>query len=214
VEDSAAVRASFDLDSLFQRAYAQRADLAAGAARLAASVQGVKAANAGWWPTVSLSAGYGSSYTSATGLSFANQLDQGRGGSIAIGVSIPIFDRGATSIDAQKAKIQEDNARLALESQKQEVAVEVKRAYLEFQSAGEQLAAAQAQLKASDLAVTTSQQRYQAGAGTLVELTQARAGQVQAASAVVSARYGLVFQQAIMSYYTGELNPTRITLGA
>jgi outer membrane protein len=214
VDESAAVRASFDLDSLFQRAYAQRVDLAAGAARLAASVQGVKAANAGWWPTVSLSAGYGSSYTSATGLSFANQLDQGRGGSIAIGVSIPIFDRGATSIDAQKAKIQEDNARLALESQKQEVAVEVKRAYLEFQSAGEQLAAAQAQLKASDLAVTTSQQRYQAGAGTLVELTQARAGQVQAASAVVSARYGLVFQQAIMSYYTGELNPTRITLGA
>jgi outer membrane protein len=63
-------------------------------------------------------------------------------------------------------------------------------------------------------AVTTSQQRYQAGAGTLVELTQARAGQVQAASAVVSARYGLVFQQAIMSYYTGELDPTRITLGA
>jgi outer membrane protein len=62
--------------------------------------------------------------------------------------------------------------------------------------------------------ITTSQQRYQAGAGTLVELTQARAGQVQAASAVVSARYGLVFQQAIMSYYTGELDPTRITLGA
>jgi outer membrane protein len=214
VNDSVAASAQYDLDSLVTRAYAQRADLAAESARLDASAQGVKAANAGWWPTVSLSAGYNSTFTSATAIPFATQLDQGRGGSIAIGVSIPIFDRGATSVDAQKAKIQEDNARLALEGQKQEVAVEVKRAYLNFQSAGEQLAAAQAQLKASDLAVTTSQQRYQAGAGTLVELTQARAAQVQAASAVVSARYGLVFQRALMSYYTGELDPGHALLSA
>ena len=60
--------------------------------------------------------------------------------------------------------------------------------------------------------MTTSQQRYQAGAGTLVELTQARAAQVQAASAVVSARYGLVFQQTLMSYYTGELDPAHVVL--
>ena len=36
--------------------------------------------------------------------------------------------------------------------------------------------------------------------------------QVQAASAVVSARYGLVFQQALMSYYTGELDPAHVVL--
>ena len=210
VKDSQAV--AYNLDSLTARAYAQRADLAAGSARLDASAQEVKAANAGWWPTVSLSAGYNSAYSSAAGLPFFNQLDQARGGSIAIGVSIPIFDRGQTSVAAQKAKVQEDDAKLALDAQRQEVAVEVKRAYLNFQSAGEQLAAAQAQLTASDLAVKTSQQRYQAGAGTLVELTQARAAQVQAASAVVSARYGLVFQQALMSYYTGELDPAHVVL--
>ena len=203
---------TYDLDSLTARAYAQRADLSAEAARVDASAQGVKVANAGWWPTISLTAGYNSAYTSATQLSLLDQFNQQRGGSIAIGVSIPIFDRGQTSVDAQKAKIQEDNAKLALDAQKQEVALEVKRAYLNYQSAGEQLAAAQAQQSASDLAVTTSQQRYQAGAGTLVELTQARAAQVQAASAVVSARYGLVFQQALMSYYTGELDPAHVVL--
>jgi outer membrane protein len=210
VNDSAA--ASYNLDSLTARAYAQRADLSAASARVDASAQGVKAANSGWWPTVSLSAGYNSSYSSATGSPFLNQLDQARGGSIAIGVSIPIFDRGQASVASQKAKVQEDDAKLALDAQKQEVAVEVKRAYLNYQSAGEQLSAAQAQLTASNLAVTTSQQRYQAGAGTLVELTQARAAQVQAASAVVSARYGLVFQQALMSYYTGELDPAHVVL--
>jgi outer membrane protein len=210
VNDSAATQ--YDLDTLTARAYAQRADLAAEAKRVDASAQGVKAANAGRWPTISLSAGYNSAYTSATNLPFIDQFDQQRGGSISIGVSIPIFDRGQTSVEAQKAKIQEDNAKLALDAQRQEVALEVKRAFLDFQSAGEQLSAAQAQLTASDLAVKTSQQRYQAGAGTLVELTQAQAAQVQAASAVVSARYGLVFQQALMSYYTGELDPAHVVL--
>ena len=210
VNESAAT--NFNLDSLTERAYAQRADLAAVSARVDASAQGVKAANAGWWPTVSLSAGYNSSYSSAAGLPFFNQFDQARGGSISIGVSIPIFDRGQTSVEAQKAKVEEDNAKLSLQAEKQQVAVDVKRAYLNYQSAGEQLAAAQAQLTASNLAVTTSQQRYDAGAGTLVELTQARTAQVQAASAVVSARYGLVFQQALMSYYTGELDPAHVVL--
>jgi len=210
VNDTATTK--YDLDSLTAHAYAQRADLSAESARVDASAQGVKVANAGSWPTISLSAGYNSAYNSATGLSLLDQFSQQRGGSISIGVSIPIFDRGQTSVDAQKAKIQEDNAKLALDAQKQEVALEVKRAYLNYQSAGEQLAAAQAQQTASDLAVKTSQQRYQAGAGTLVELTEARAAQVQAASAVVSARYGLVFQQALMSYYTGELDPAHVVL--
>ena len=47
----------------------------------------------------------------------------------------------------------------------------------------------------------------QVGAATLVELTQARATQLQAQSAVINASNNLVFQQSLMSYYTGELNP-------
>ena len=61
------VATQYNLDSLTARAYAQRADLAAESARVDASAQGVKVANAGWWPTVSLSAGYNTAYTSATG---------------------------------------------------------------------------------------------------------------------------------------------------
>jgi outer membrane protein len=46
--------------------------------------------------------------------------------------------------------------------------------------------------------------------GTLVELAQARATRVQAASGVISARYSLVFQTSLMSYYTGELDPEHV----
>jgi outer membrane protein len=58
-----------------------------------------------------------------------------------------------------------------------------------------------------------AQQRYQAGAATLVEVTQARSQAVQAASAVATAKNNLVLQRAMMSYYTGDLDPASVTLG-
>jgi hypothetical protein len=79
---------------------------------------------------------------------------------------------GASSAAIQQAKIEEDNARLALANQRQ------------------------------------------LGSSTLLELTLARATQVQAASAVASARYTLAFQEALMSYYTGDLDPAGEVLGS
>jgi outer membrane protein len=204
--------ATFNLDSLLARAYANRADLAAETSRVGAASQGVKAAKGARWPTVSLNAGYNSSFNSASDLSLADQLDQQRGGSIAIGVTIPLFDRGQTSLAIQQAKIDEENARLALDTQRQTVGLDVRRAYLDYAADRQQLAAAEAQLKAGDLAVTTAQKRYEAGAGTLVEVTQARATQVQAASAAITARYAVVFQASLMSYYTGELDPAHLAV--
>ena len=204
---------SFQLDSLLDRAFASRADLVAEQGRVDAATQGTKAAAASRLPTVSLSAGYNTAYNSTSDLALSDQLNQRRGGSVSIGVSIPIFDRGATTAATQQAKLQEDNARLALANQRQAIALEVRRAYLDHESTREQLAAAEAQQKAADLAVSTTQQRYQLGSSTLLELTLARAAQVQAASAVVSARYTLVFQEALMSYYTGDMDPARAVLG-
>ena len=89
----------------------------------------------------------------------------------------------------------------------------MRRAYLDYETARQQLTAAQAQQKAADLAVTTTQKRYELGSSTLLELTQSRAAQLQAASAVVSARYTVAFQRAAMSYYAGDLEAGMSVLG-
>jgi len=211
--DTAAVNAKFNLDSLLDRAFAQRPDLGADASRVQAAQQDVKAASASRWPTISLTGGYNSGVSSAADASFLNQLDQRRGGSIGVGISIPILDRGASQAASERAQISEDNAKLALSTQRQQVALEVRRAYLDYDAATQQLAAADAQQKAASLAVSTTLQRYQVGAATLVEVTQARATQVQAQSAYITAKNNLVFQQSLMSYYTGELDPSTVLSG-
>jgi outer membrane protein len=203
-------RPVFNLDSLMGLALRQRVDIQALALRVQAAEREILVAEGGRLPVVSATIGYGSSATTPADVSFANQLDQRRGGSVGVGVSLPIFDRGAVAIARQRAKIQLENEKLALRDQVQGAALDVRRAYLNYQSAQEQLTAADAQQKAAALALEAMQTRYRVGLATFVEVMLARATLVQAQSAVVTARSSLVFQQALMSYYTGVLDASGV----
>lgn len=196
----------FNLDSLMGIALRLRVDIQALALRVQAAQREIMVADGGRLPVVSATVGYGSAATLPSDVSFPNQLDQRRGGSVGVGVALPIFDRGAVAIARQRAKIELENEKLALRDQVQGAELDVRRAYLSFQSAQEQLTAADAQQKAAALALDAMQSRYRVGLATFVEVTLARATLVQGQSAVVTSRSSLEFQQALMSYYTGVLD--------
>lgn len=199
-------RPIFNLDSLMSLALRQRMDIQALALRVQAAEREIAVADGGRLPVVSATIGYGSSAIVPADVSFSNQLDQRRGGSVGLGVSVPILDRGAVAIARQRAVIQLETGKLALRDQVQAAALDVRRAYLNFQSAQEQMSAADAQQKAAALALEAMQTRYRVGLATFVEVTLARATLVQAQSGVVTSRSSLLFQQALMSYYTGVLD--------
>ncbi|HYH80073.1 MAG TPA: TolC family protein [Longimicrobium sp.] len=200
------------LDALMEQAFARRVDLGARQTELEAAAQGVRAAQASRLPTVSVSAGYNTSLNSGADAGLFDQLNQRQGGSVSVGVSLPLFDRGSASAETQRARIAQDNARIALENQRQQVGLEVRRAWLDFAAAQEQLRAAEAQDTAARQSLQATTERYQAGVGTLVELTQARAAQAQGQSALVSARYNLLFQRTLVDYYVGSLDPAAVPI--
>jgi outer membrane protein len=204
---------SFTLDGLLASAFSGRADLTAAQARVDVASEALRSSRSTRWPQIAASLAYNTAYSSLTDASFSSQLNQRKGGSVGLSLSVPIFDRGNSSIAAQQAKIQVSNAVLSNELQRQTVALDVRRAFLEYQSAQEQLNATRAQQQAADRALAAVQERYRVGAATLVELSLARATQVSAASALVNARYTLIFQQSLMSYYTGTLDPATVSFG-
>jgi outer membrane protein len=206
------VATPLDLDALLTRALAQRVDLEAQEDRVDASRQGVRAAEGSRWPTISLNAGYNTGFSSAADAAFLDQLDQRRGGSLGVGISIPLFDRGSTAIASERAQLQANTAQIALKNARQDVALQVRRAYLDFRSAQQRATAAEAQLRAADLALTSTQERYRVGAAALLELTQARSSRVQAESALIDARYTLTFQKTLIDYYVGDLDPQHVSL--
>ncbi|MGD9598501.1 MAG: TolC family protein [Steroidobacteraceae bacterium] len=194
-----------DLDTLIGRAFDTRADIRASEARLDAAREDIRVAKSTRWPTLSLSAGYGSSYTSAVDGGWSDQLGDARGGSIGLSIALPLYDRSATRIATRRAEIRADSAQVDLDSLEQDVGSQVRTAVLDLDSAQAQLAAAGAQLRSAERALEATEQRYRVGAATLVELTQSRATRVEAASAEVSARYQVEFRRRLLDYYVGGL---------
>ena len=107
--DSLPAESTNSLDQLLDRAFARRADLRAAEARVAAARQGVRAAQARFWPSVSLSGSYGSNYSSTAVGSISDQLDNRRSGSVGLAVSLPVFDRLSSYDQMKQARIQLDN---------------------------------------------------------------------------------------------------------
>ncbi len=140
--------------------------------------------------------------------SFMDQLDNRRGGSISLGLSFPIFDRMQTKHNVEQARVELANARYDLQDQKQEVALQVRQAYLDYENAEKRLDVASKRLRAAERAREAAQERYNLGSATFVELAQANADYVSAASEQVQARYDFLFQKKLIDYYLGVLNPS------
>lgn len=202
------------LDNLLRSAYDQRPDLQASEAGLKAAQQGVRAARSSYFPRVGLNFSYGSGWssfardpvTNAT-LPFWDQLNQRRGGGIGFSLTVPIFDRFTARNNVQQARVRYENASLQRESVRQGIAVQVRQAYLDYQTARKSVDVARAQVESAQLALDAAQERYNLGAATLVEVSQAQATFVEAQSQQVQARYDFLFREKLIDYYLGVLDP-------
>jgi outer membrane protein len=208
-----ATTVTYNLDSLTQLAYRQRRDYVAAQEQVQANQKQVASAGRANWPSLGFNLSYGSSGRFGQATAFNDQFNQNRGGNISTSISFPFLDRSNVRIQKSRAAIQEENAELNLASTRQQVALDVRTAWYNIRSAQSRLAAAQAGLVSATQALEATQQRYNVGAATLLEVSQNRAQRVTAQSNLSDAEYNLVVNQAAMAYFTGELDPAKLSLG-
>ncbi len=199
----------YDPVSLIRDAFTQRFDLQAQNSRIEAAQQGVRAAESTFWPEINLTGQYGSSYSSADfqNRPWPEQTRDNRQGSIRLGMTIPIFNRFDTRYRVEQSRVVERNAQLDRESLQQRVALEVRQAYLDYQTAVKQLEVSDRRLRAAQQALDAEQERYNVGASTLVELTAVQVQYVSASSARVNAVVNYVARVALIDYFVGTISP-------
>jgi len=214
----------YDLSTLMDEAFRQRLDLRAAEAEQRASQQGIRSAKSAYYPSLSISGSYGTDWTSrprpiptegggSIEPDFSRQLDNNRNGSVGLSLSIPIFDQFQRETQVERARVQAQNAEYALEDQRQQIALQVRQAYLDYQNAVQQLEAANKRLRAARQARAAAQERYNLGSASIVELQNATRDFVDAASQQVRARYNLIFQKKQIDYHTGRLSPDEPLIG-
>lgn len=225
IEEVEPVLEEYDVRSMLRNAFDERPDLQAQQISIEAASEGIRVARAGIYPTISLSGGIGTGYSSQsfvpTGIdaegdptgferqAFFDQFTDNRSQSVTLSLNVPIFNRLQTKTNVERARVQYDNARLDLDNIQQDIALQVRQAYLDYERDKKRLDVTDVQFRAAQQALDAEQERYNVGASTLVELSQARASFVQASSDRAQAKYDFIFRKKLIEYYTGVLDPAR-----
>ena len=168
---------------------------------------GTKISKSAYLPNVSMGYGFNASanFSNLTeDDQLLDQLNDNKGHSINMNVSIPIFNRNQTKAQVKKSKIQEETITLALDQVKINLESTIQRAFTDAKAALRAFEAAQLSLKSQELAFNNSQERFTLGALNSFDLEQSRIRLLNALSSSINAKYDFIFKTKVLDYYLGK----------
>ncbi len=136
--------------------------------------------------------------------SFFQQINDNKGHSLNMNISIPIFSRNQIKTNVAKAKIQQNNSDLGLAQAKLNVESTVQRAFTDAKASLKSYLAAKKSLESQKLAFENSQQRYELGALNSIDLEQVRIRLLNAESSLINAKYDFIFKTKVLDFYMGK----------
>ncbi|MFN0158424.1 MAG: TolC family protein [Bacteroidota bacterium] len=186
------------LNELTQRAIAARPDYLSAQQNYEATESGVSSARAGYLPTIGASAGYSLSNRELSRISDNKSLNWG------IGIRWTLFDGFATNQSLQSAIVERRNAEVSVQQAQRDINVQIKKALLDLEAARKAVDVSKKGLRSAQEDLKIAEERYNLGAGTLLDLLTASAGYVSAQANKVNAAYGYIIAQRNLEYTIGD----------
>lgn len=187
------------VDALVARAIQFRPEFAELRARQQAAQAGIQLAESGGKPNVGLQAN--ASYSNTGG--FPPGTSASSNWAITLAATMNLYDGGITRERVQEAQLRLEQLRAMEAQQKQGVELEVRQAYLNLQSAGEELAGADALIAQAQEALRIANVRFQSGVGTNLEVLNALTAASQAEAAKVQALFNYNLARATLERAVG-----------
>lgn len=174
---------------------------------LEGSKYSLKAAESGYLPQLSLSAGVSDGYyyapDNAVNTSFSDQIGNNLREYVGLSLSIPIFNRFQVKNNVRSAQINISSQQLALENAKKVLFKEIQQAYHSAVAAQKSYAAAQKSVETSREAFRYADAKYKTGKSSVYELTEAQTLLSRSLAEEAQAKYSYVFAVKILDFYRG-----------
>lgn len=176
--------------------------------RLEKSKKDIKVSQAGYYPSLSLSASYGTGYylilpdNVANGnLPFGKQMSNNSREMIALSLTIPLFDKMATYNNVNLSKINYSFYEIQREEVKNNLIKEIEQAYTNAMVSKDKYSAAQKAKEASSLALYYEEAKYKAGSSTIYDYSNAKIRYQQALSKEIQTKFDYIFRIKILEFY-------------
>lgn len=170
-----------DFNGLVSTATEKRPDYQASIENLNSAEASVSAATAGYFPTVSASGSFG--YRNST----LSTLTDNRDLTVSVSVSLPIFNGFSTQNQIEQTQVARQNADEQLKQSQRQIRVDVRKALLDLESSEKQVNVTQTSVESADMDRKIAEEKYNLGAGTLLDLLVATANYTTALSNKVNA---------------------------
>ncbi|MCD8136805.1 MAG: TolC family protein [Parabacteroides gordonii] len=191
-------------DDVYQTALNLRPEIESGELNIEASDINIKIARAGYIPTLSLSAGIGTTNANGNDFSFSEQVKQNWNNSIGLTLSIPIFDKRQTKSTINKAKLQMQTSQLDLMDEQKTLYKTIESLWLSANSAQQQYVAATQKLKSTQASYALVSEQFNLGMKNTVELLTEKNNLLSAQQETLQAKYTAILNAGLLRFYQGE----------
>ena len=189
---------------VYEQALALRPEIEASKLGIETADLGIKIARAGYLPTLSLSAGIGTSHANGSDFTFSEQIKQNWNNSLGLTLSIPIFNQRQTKSAIQKAKIQKQSSQLDLLDAQKTLYKTIEGLWLDANSAQQRYAAALEKLRATETSYELVQEQFSLGMKNTVELLTEKSNLLSAQQEMLQAKYMSLLNAQLLRFYQGE----------
>lgn len=191
-------------DDVYNTALGIRPEIQSGKLNIESSDLNIKVARAGYIPTLSLSAGIGSTNANGNDFSFSEQIKQNWNNSLGLTLSIPIFDKRQTKSAINKAKLQKQTSELDLLDQQKTLYKTIENLWLNANSAQQQYVAAVQKLKSTQTSYDLVSEQFNVGMKNTVELLTEKNNLLSAQQETLQAKYTAILNAGLLRFYQGE----------
>ena len=189
---------------VYQAALTFRPEIESGKLNVKASDIDISIAKAGYIPTLSLSAGIGTTNANGNDFSFSEQVKNNWNNSLGLTVSIPIFTNRQTKSAVQKARLQKQTSELDLQDQQKTLYKTIESLWLDANSAQQQYVAAAEKLRSTQTSYDLIQEQFNLGMKNTVELLTEKNNLLNAQQETLQAKYMAILNAQLLRFYQGE----------
>ena len=168
----------------------------------------LRAARGALLPSLSLSGGVSTSFyrnmDKGGHASFSQQFKNNAGEYIGLSLSIPIFNRLATSSTIRRRKIALDQARENLEYEQSELQRIIIEAASDVENSTKEVTKMQEQVEADSLAAYLTTRKYEEGLASSIDVKTAAVTLLQSRVKLLQSQLTMAYNKKLLAYYKGE----------
>ena len=202
--DDVATQIIPNVGEVYQAALNSRPEIQSGRLNVDAAELDIDIAKAGYYPSISITAGIGDSHYSGSRESAGEQMKQNLNASAGVTLSIPIFDNKRNKTNLKKAKLTKMDSELQLQDQQKQLYSTIEEYWLNAYNNQQQYVASLAQLKSAQSSYELLDEQFKNGLKNIVELMNGRDELMSAQQNKLQSQYNTLLYIQLLKFYKGE----------